>query len=64
MHLELTNEQHELVLEILRSRQSELRQEIRHATVSKFAEQLKDTQMVLKSTIHELELAQPVSSGH
>ncbi len=63
MHLELNEAQHTLVLEILRSRLMELRQEIRHSTVSTFTDQLKKTESLLKGVIREIEGAVTVA-GH
>ena len=62
MHLELTGPQHELVLHILQSRLGELRQEVRHSTVTKFTEQLKEMEKLLKSVIHEMECASVTDS--
>jgi len=57
MHIELTQPQHELVVSILLSRLDDLRQEIRHSSVSKFTDKLKEREKLLKSVIHNLQLA-------
>jgi hypothetical protein len=54
MKLELTDAEHELTLHVLQNRLGELRQEIHHCTVSKFTEQLKETEVLLKSVIGKL----------
>jgi len=54
MQLELTEPQRELVLHILENRLGELRAEIHHSTVSRFTDQLKEMETLLKGVIHEL----------
>ena len=63
MHLQLNQAQYELVFEILHSRLDELRQEIRHANVSTYTEQLKETQALLKSVIHQMEIPNSVGNA-
>lgn len=58
MQFQFTPDQHELVLQILQNRLDELRQEIRHSTVSTFTQQLKEVEKLLKKTIHQLECAE------
>ena len=59
MKIELNAAQRDLVHDILENRLADLRQEIRHSAVSKFTEQLKDTERLLKSTIRELKRTGP-----
>ena len=55
MNLELTPEEHELLLEVLHGRMGELRQEIYHATVSTFKDELKEREALLQGLIQNLE---------
>lgn len=55
MKLELTAAECGLILHVLQNRLGELRQEVCHSTVSKFKDQLKESEELLKSAIHKLE---------
>ena len=56
MTLELTEAERELALNVLKNRMGDLRQEIRHSTVSTFTTQLKAMQDLLAGIIEKLEL--------
>ena len=46
--LQLSTNERAILLQLLKSRIGELRQEIHHSTVSTFTDQLKDTEVLLK----------------
>lgn len=64
MFLELTHPEGELVLRVLRGRLEELRQEIRHAKVSTYSDQLKKTELMLKGVIRKLQDAEATTEIH
>ena len=53
--LELTDDEQEFLLEILRSRLGELRQEVHHSMVSTFTDRLKERAGLLRGVIERLE---------
>jgi hypothetical protein len=55
MNLELTESERELMLELLQSRWNELKQEMHHARVSSFKDQLKATEACLQSLLDKLQ---------
>ena len=55
MNLELAESEREFLMELLQSRWGELKQEMHHARVSSFKDQLKATEMCLKSIIDKLQ---------
>lgn len=54
MNLELTDSERDLMLELLQSRCTELRQEVHHAQVSGFKDQLKAKEACLQAIIDRL----------
>jgi hypothetical protein len=55
MNLELTESEREFMLELLQSRWNELKQEMHHARVSSFKDQLKATEACLQSVLDKLQ---------
>jgi hypothetical protein len=55
MNVELTESERELMLELLQSRWNELKQEMHHARVSSFKDQLKATEACLQSLLDKLQ---------
>ncbi len=55
--LELSPGERELLLELLKSRIGELRQEIHHSRVSTFTDQLKQSQTLINGLLAKLESA-------
>jgi hypothetical protein len=51
MSLRLTEEERDVLVDVLTSRLGELRQEIHHSTVSTYTKHLKKTEVVLKGLI-------------
>jgi hypothetical protein len=55
MSLLLTREERELLVDVLVGRLGELLHEIHHSTVSKFTDELKHTEVLLRSLIAKIE---------
>lgn len=55
MELQLTDDERRLLIDILRGRLGELREEVYHATVSTFKDELKAREVVLSDLISRLE---------
>jgi hypothetical protein len=55
MNLELTDSERDLLLQLLKSRWDELKQEVHHARVSSFKDQLKATEACVESLIDKLQ---------
>jgi hypothetical protein len=55
MSLQLTQDERELLADVLNDRLGELRQEIHHSTVSKFTDELKRREVLLKVLIAKVE---------
>jgi hypothetical protein len=62
MYLQLTDREHELLLEMLHERMSELRGEIHRTEVQAFKEELKVSEELLAAVIAKLE-SRPPSTG-
>ena len=54
MSLQLTDEERELLIELLESRLGELRSEIHHSRVSTFTDSLKEREVVLRNLIGKM----------
>ena len=54
MSLHLTRQERELLIDVLEGRHGDLRQQIHHSSVSKFTDELKETETVIKSLIEKL----------
>ncbi len=63
MSLQLTQQERELLIEVLEGRHGDLRQQIHHSTVSKFTDELKQTEVLIKSLIEKISADNPASSG-
>lgn len=61
MSLQLTQQECELLLDVLEGRLGDLRQQIHHSTVSKFTDELKQTEVVIAGVIAKIKAAS--SSG-
>jgi hypothetical protein len=61
--IELSTRERELLRDVVRDRIGSLREQIHHATVSHFHDELKDTEAVLRSVVDKLEKdgSQPAS---
>ena len=55
MNLELTNEEREFLLTVLRDRLGTLREQVHHATVSTFKDDLKAQEETFRTLIERLE---------
>jgi hypothetical protein len=64
MSLELTQEERELLIDVLVARLGELRQEIHHSTVSTFTDQLKQTEVLMKALIDKIKADKAGVSGN
>jgi hypothetical protein len=60
--IELTTRERELLRDVVRDRIGSLREQIHHATISHFHDDLKDTEAVLRSVVDKLESDGPQPS--